>query len=184
MTRVTSYQQVSQVLTSSRRCLPGKHSFRRTDHTPDHQLQQNGTNKSNWVSEAFPGLIPSQSVIQQDRHLRALSTWKQMARQLVGISEMFPYMLWASITHLCVKPVIYNIIVRSHKRSWGLSDEATTAREAHERRGINSIRKSDFIYCFFYLKPHAQATSLLINLAVCQLWWYFFCCISALMNPG
>lgn len=184
MTRVTSYQQVSQVLTWSRRCLPGKHSFRKADHTPDHQLQQNGTNKSNWVSEAFPGLIPSQSVIQQDRHLRALSTWKQMARQLVGISEMFPYMLWASITHLCVKPVIYNIIVRSHKRSWGLSDKATTAREAHERRGINSISKKRLHLLFFLPETTRTGYQFANQSGRLSVVMVFFCCTSALMNPG
>lgn len=54
-----------------------------------------------------------------------------MARQLVGISEMFPYMFWVRITHLCVNPSIYNIIMRSHHGAAGLSAEAIIEQNAH-----------------------------------------------------
>lgn len=52
-----------------------------------------------------------------------------MARQLVGISEMFPYMFWARITHLCVNPSIYNIM-RSHQGAAGLSAKAIIKQSA------------------------------------------------------
>lgn len=56
-----------------------------------------------------------------------------MARQLVGISQMFPYMFWARITHLCVNPSIYNITMRSHQGAAGLSATATIKQNAHVR---------------------------------------------------
>lgn len=80
-------------------------------------------NKSNQVRKALLSLIPSQAdnngdiflVIQQDRNLRALSAWKQMARQLVGISAMLPYMFWDKIYSSCAQLRSCNVIMQSKR---------------------------------------------------------------------
>lgn len=84
-----------------------------------------------------------------------------MARQLVGISEMFPYMFWARITHLCVNPVIYNIIVRSHKGAEGFLIKLLLSIK-HTREDY-FVNQSTFISCGGI---------------------YFAVFIRALMNPG
>lgn len=134
-------------------------------------------NKSNWVTKWLLSLIPTQAAntssihlaIQKYRNLRALSAWKQMARQLVGISETLQYMLVLSPNSFCTQWHSCNFIM---ELKWGRVEDSL--KELLIWHKLIVIQDNEHVHpcsqCFLPVSWHAVVVLSLLQQQLVQCW--------------